>query len=102
MAVPTFRRRPWTLRKDGIDEFRKHGARHPESAAGDQGQRAGKLVAGFGVGQQALGAQAQQVMAVRGAEFFGNHEQARGGRCFQDIGDQRRSGGLRGVCASTT
>ena len=47
-----------------------------------------------GVGQKPFGAQPQEIMAVCVAELFGNHEQARGGRGFEDIGNERRRGGL--------
>src|SRR5271167_1374595 len=43
--------------KDGIDEARQDGTRHPETALRNQRKGAGKLIASFGVSQDAFDAE---------------------------------------------
>src|SRR5262249_53581388 len=46
--------------KNRVNEAGQNSARHPEAAVGDEGERANELVAGFGVGEDALYAEAKQ------------------------------------------
>ena len=81
----------------GIHKVREQDARDPEAAFGYEGQRAGKLLAGFGVSEQALHAHAEERVAIGFVELFADDDEAGRRIGFENIGDQGGGGLLRGV-----
>src|SRR5208337_1204653 len=75
--------------ENGIHETRKHGARHPKAAIGNERQSAGKLIARFGVGEDALYAQTEQRIGVGFVDRITNNNQAGIGEALEDIGEER-------------
>jgi len=83
--------------KDGVDEARKHGTGHPESALRNERKRAGKLIAGFGVSEDAFDAKAQEGVGVSFVDRVAHDNQARVSVAFQDVGEQSTGGLARGM-----
>lgn len=81
--------------KNGVHETGKNGARHPEAATGDERESADQLVASFGVGEDALYAEAEQRKAGRVLMLITDHDEAGVGVAFKNVGEQS-AGGLTG------
>ena len=74
--------------KDGVDETREHGTRDPETALRDEGEGPGKLIAGFGVAENALHAKAEQRKAGGFVDGVADNDEASIGITFENIGQE--------------
>lgn len=83
--------------EDGIDEAGKDGARNPETAVGDKRQSADQLIAGFGVSEKTLNAEAQELIAVGVGMLFADDDEARFRMAFEKIGQKSAGSRARGV-----
>jgi hypothetical protein len=83
--------------EDGIHETGEKLARNPEAATGDQGKSADQLIASFDVSEKALHAQAQERKTVGFVVLFADDNEAGFGMAFENIGEERAGGGLRGM-----
>jgi hypothetical protein len=83
--------------ENGVNEARKDGARHPEAAIGDEGQRADELIAGFGIGEETLNAETEKLITVGVGVLFSDDDESSFGMAFEKIGQESASGGARGV-----
>ena len=83
--------------KDGVHETGENGARYPEAASGDERQRADQLVAGFGVGENAFYAEAEQGEAVGILMGFADYDEASVGMALENIGEQSAGSLTSGV-----
>ena len=81
--------------KDRVHETGKNGARYPETTRGNERQSADELIAGFGVGENAFYAEAEEREAVGVLMGFADHNEAGIGMAFENVGKQR-AGGLAG------
>jgi len=81
--------------KDRVNETGKNGARNPEATGGDERKGADELVAGFGVGEDAFYAEAEQREAGVILMLFADDDEASVSVAFQDIGEES-AGGLTG------
>ena len=81
------------IRKNGIDETGQHGARHPETAVGDERQGANELLASFFVGKNPFHTETQERKAVGILMLIADDDEARVGETLDEIG-QKRTGRL--------
>ena len=88
---------PALAREDGIDETRKYRTGHPETALRNERKRAGQLIAGFGVSEDAFDAKAQQGVGVGFVDGVAHNDEARVSVTFQDVGEQSTGGLARGM-----
>lgn len=83
--------------EDRIHETGKNGARHPETATGDERKSAHELIAGFGVGENAFYAETKQGEAVRILMGFADNDEPRVGIALKNIGKKCACGLASGV-----
>src|SRR6266850_606728 len=83
--------------EDGIHETGQELARDPETSVGNQRQRPNQLLAGFDIGEQALHTETEERKAVGIVVLLADDDQASFGMAFENIGQERASGGLGGM-----
>src|SRR5260370_2311815 len=83
--------------KDGVNESGEKLPWNPESSSGNKGERADQLFAGFDIGQKAFNAETQQRKTIGFIVLFADDNEARFGKTFEKIGQERASGRARGI-----
>ncbi len=77
--------------EDGINEAREYGTWHPKTTLRNQRKRAGKLVASFGVREDALHAETEKRIGVGVVDVVTDHDESSIGNAFENIGEQSAS-----------
>ena len=83
--------------EDRVHKTGEDGARNPETAIGNQRQRADELLAGFGVSQKTLHAETEELVTIGVRVLLADDDEAGFGVSFEKIGQESAGSGARGM-----